>query len=135
MARIADLAQNRLVRSVILDTQARLADRQLQISTLQKSQNYLGISADSSRLVTLESSRTRINQFITNNTFIQLRLDTMLNSIDATKKTLVDVKNMLREALDDGTIPSGIDKNDFADVKMAEIQDFLKEEAFLKEKF
>ena len=125
MTRVADLAQNRLVRSIILDTQARLADRQLQISSLQKSQNYLGIAADSSRLVTLESSKRRIDQFMTDNVFIQLRMDTMLNSIDAAKKTLVDVKNLLREALDDGTIPSGINKNDFADVKMAEIQDFL----------
>ena len=125
MTRVADLAQNRLVRSLILDTQARLADRQLQISSLQKSQNYMGIAADSSRLVTLESSKRRIDQFITDNIFIRLRMDIMLNSIDAAKKTLVDVKNLLREALDDGTIPSGINKNDFADVKMAEIQDFL----------
>jgi flagellar hook-associated protein 3 FlgL len=123
--RIADLASNRLVQSTIVSTQQRLADRQLEISTMQKSQNYAGISDNSSRLVTLEASRTRINKFMSEHTFVQLRMDTMLNSVDALKNTLNDVRKLLREALDDGTIPSGINKDDFAQVKIAEIEDFL----------
>ncbi|MAF49843.1 MAG: hypothetical protein CMM10_16430 [Rhodospirillaceae bacterium] len=124
-ARIADLASNRLVQSTITRTQARLADRQLQISTLQKSQDYAGISDSSSRLVTLEASRRRVEQFMEEHTFVQLRMDVMLNSIDALKTTLNDVRGLLSEALDDGTIPSGIDKDDFAEVKMSEIEDYL----------
>lgn len=124
-ARIADLASNRLVQSTIVSTQQRLADRQMQISTLQKSQDYAGISDNSSRLVTLEASRTRINKFMSEHTFVQLRMDTMLNSVDALKSTLNDVRKLLREALDDGTIPAGINKDDFANVKMSEIEDFL----------
>ena len=124
-ARIADLASNRLVQSTIVSTQQRLADRQLEISTMQKSQDYAGISDNSSRLVTLEASRTRINKFMSEHTFVQLRMDTMLNSVDALKSTLNDVRKLLREALDDGTIPTGINKDDFANVKMAEIEDFL----------
>jgi flagellar hook-associated protein 3 FlgL len=124
-ARIADLASNRLVQATIVSTQQRLADRQIQISTFQKSQDYAGISDNSSRLVTLEASRTRINKFMSEHTFVQLRMDTMLNSIDALKNTLNDVRKLLREALDDGTIPKGIDKDDFANTKMAEIEDFL----------
>ena len=84
-ARIADLASNRLVQSTIVSTQQRLADRQLEISTMQKSQDYAGISDNSSRLVTLEASRTRINKFMSEHTFVQLRMDTMLNSVDALK--------------------------------------------------
>ena len=124
-ARVADLASNQLVQATILSTQQRLADRQLQISTLQKSQDYAGISDNSSRLVTLEASRTRANRFLSEHTFIQLRMDSMLNTIDALKNTLNDVRKLLREALDDGTIPNGINKDDFANVKMSEIEDFL----------
>ena len=38
--RITDLAQSRVVRSVILDAQNRMSDNQIKLSTLQKSQNY-----------------------------------------------------------------------------------------------
>ena len=124
-ARIADLASNRLVQATIANTQQRIMDRQLKISTLQKSQDYAGISDNSSRLVTLEASRIRINKFMSEHTFIQLRMDTMLNSIDAMKNTINDVRKLLREALDDGTIPNGINKDDFANIKMSEIEDFL----------
>ncbi len=126
MARIADLAQNKLVRSVILDTQQRLSDKQLQISTLQKSQNYAGISGDSNRLVTLEASEHRMAQFLNDNTFVNLRMNTMLTSIDSIKTTMGDVKGLLRDILDgDGGLPSGIDKDDVTDIKISELTDFL----------
>lgn len=125
MTRVADLAQNRLVRSVILDTQSRLADKQLQISTLQKSQNYFGIASEASRLVSLETSERRMSQFLTDNIFVNLRMETMLNTMDSLKTTLKDVRSILREITDDGTLPVGINKDDIADVKMSEIQDFL----------
>jgi flagellar hook-associated protein 3 FlgL len=125
MTRVADLAQNKLVRSVILDTQARLAANQLQISTLQKSQTYAGISSQSARLVSLETSERRMSQFLTDSTFINLRMDTMLNSIDSLKTSLKDVRSLLRDILDDGKLPAGIDKDDIADTKISEIVDFL----------
>ncbi len=125
VTRVADLANNRLVQSLIFNAQDRIADRQLQISTLQKSQDYAGIAGDSSRLVTLEASRTRIDQFMSGNTFIELRMNTMLNSIDTLKDSLQDVKNLVREILDDGATPDGVDKDDIAEIKMAEIEDFL----------
>ena len=125
MTRIADLAQNKLVRSVILDTRSRIADRQLQISTLQRSQDYAGISEDASRLVTLETSERRIEQFIGDNAFVSMRMDAMLNSIDSLKSSLADVRGLLRDILDDGTLPAGIDKDDISDIKISEIEDFL----------
>ena len=124
-ARIADLGSNRLIQATIANTQQRSMDRQLKISTMQKSQDYAGIADNSSRLVTLEASRIRINKFMSEHTFIQLRMDTMLNSVDALKNTINDVRKLLREALDDGTIPKGINKDEFATVKMGEIEDFL----------
>ena len=40
MTRIADIAQNKAVTNLILDTQSRLNDKQAQISSNQKSQDY-----------------------------------------------------------------------------------------------
>lgn len=125
VTRVANLASNRLVNSLIQNTQNRIADRQLQISTLQKSQDYAGIAGDSSRLVTLEASRRRIDQFTNDNTFVELRMNTILNSIDALKNSLGDVRGLVRDILDDGALPDGIDKDDISNIKMSEIQDFL----------
>jgi len=125
VTRVTDLANNRLVQSLILNTQDRIQDRQLQISTLQKSQDYVGIADESSRLVTVEASQRRIDQFLNDNTFIDLRMNTMLNSIDSLKSSLSDMRNLVREILDDGNVPDGIDKDDISQIKMSEIQDFL----------
>jgi hypothetical protein len=94
MARVADLAQNKVVNSIILNTQQRINDRQLQISSLQKSQNYAGISSDSNRLVTLEASTRRVEQFLTDNVFVQLRMEAQLNSMDALDSTIDDLKGL-----------------------------------------
>jgi flagellar hook-associated protein 3 FlgL len=123
--RVSNLASNKLVQSTILRTQDRILDRQLQISTLQKSQDYAGIADETNRLVTMEASRRKVEQFMTEGTNVKLRMDTMLNSLDSLKTTLKDVEGMVRDLLDDGAIPDGIDKNSFASVKIAEIEDFL----------
>ena len=125
VTRISTLAQSLQLRTIISRTQDRLLDSQLKISTQQKSQNYMGIAADSSRLVSLEASRRKIDQFQSNNTFLTLRMQTMLNSVDKIRESIKDIRNLYREILDDGKIPSGINKDDLADIKMAEVQDFL----------
>ena len=125
MTRVADLAQSKVVQSVFQNTQARINDRQIQISTLQKSQTYAGIATDSNRIVTLEASRRRIEQFMSDNIFVQLRMETSLNSMDTLGTTVDDLKGLLTDILDDGTLPQGIDKDEIADVKLAEFSDFL----------
>ena len=123
--RITDLAQSRVVRSVILDAQNRMSDNQIKLSTLQKSQNYSGISESSNRLVGLETSNQRMEKFLEDNTFIKLRLDTMLNSINSMKSVLGDVRDILRDIDGEGVLTDGIDKDSTADVKISEIKDFL----------
>jgi len=123
--RIANLANSKLIQSVIAQTQARITDRQLQISTLQKSQDYAGISSETNRLVTLEASRRRVDQFMQEGAFVKLRMDTMLNSVNALKTTLSDVKGFINEVLEDGALPNGVDKDEFANVKISEVQDYL----------
>ena len=123
--RVSNLSSNKLVQSTILQTQSRILDSQLQISTLQKSQNYAGLADVASQLVTTEASRRKINQYMTEGTNVKLRMDTMLNSIDSLKKTLGDIQGMTRDIASAGTVPNGVDKDSFANVKMSEIADFL----------
>jgi hypothetical protein len=118
--RVSNLASNKLVQSTILRTQDRILDRQLQISTLQKSQDYAGIADETNRLVTMEASRRKVEQFMTEGTNVKLRMDTMLNSLDSLKTTLKDVEGLVRDLLDDGTLPDGIDKDEFCNVKLAD---------------
>jgi len=123
--RVSNLASNKLVQSTILRAQERILDRQLQISTLQKSQDYAGLADSTNRLVTVEATRRKVEQFTTEGSNVKLRMDTMLNSLASLKKTLSDVEGMVRDILDDGALPPGIDKDEFAVVKISEIEDFL----------
>ena len=77
MTRIADIAQNKAVTNLILDTQSRLNDKQAQISSNQKSQDYAGIAPDSMQLVSLEASERRMEQYLTDNVYVDLRLNIM----------------------------------------------------------
>ena len=80
VTRVTNLAANRLVQSMVLKSQDRINDAQLQLSSQQNSQDYRGIAADANSLVNVESSSRRVDQFIKDNTFINMRIETMLNS-------------------------------------------------------
>ena len=125
VTRVTDLANNRLVQSLIFNAQDRIQDRQLQLSTLQKSQDYVGIAGEAARLVSVEASERRIDQFLNDNSSVNLRMDMTLNSIDFLKNSLNDARGLVREILDDGNVPDGMDKDDISATKMSEIQDFL----------
>ena len=125
VSRVTNLSSNKLVQSIILKSQDRINDAQLKLSTQQKSQDYLGIGSDASRLVTLEASNRRIDQFLQDNSFVNMRIQAMLTSMDAVKKVLKDVRGLVREVLDDGNVPGGFDKDEIAAIKMDEIQNFL----------
>lgn len=125
MTRIADIAQNKAVTSLILDTQSRLNDKQAQISSNQKSQDYAGIASDSMQLVSLEASERRMEQYLTDNTYVDLRLNGTLNSIDSLKHSINDIRGLLRSLMVDGHLATGIDKDNICDVKTQEIEDFL----------
>ena len=74
MTRIADIAQNKAVTNLILDTQSRLNDKQAQISSNQKSQDYAGIAPDSMQLVSLEASERRMEQYLTDKCLCRFKI-------------------------------------------------------------
>ncbi len=99
MPRITNIAQHNLTISQIFETQSRLQRAQLQLSTGKKSPNYSGIADDSQRLVNLESSRARTDQFVTNNRIVTLRLQTMELSVANVFEAASKLKTMLVNGL------------------------------------
>ena len=124
VSRVTNLSSSRLINSLILKSQDRINEQQIKLTTQQKSQDYLGIGDDASRLLTVESSLRRIDQFIKDNAFIDMRMETMLNSMDAVGDILTEVRTLVRDVLEDGTL-DGIDKNDFSEIKMDQLESFL----------
>ena len=124
VSRVTNLSSSRLINSLILKSQDRINEQQIRLTTQQKSQDYLGIGDDASRLLTVESSLRRIDQFVKNNAFIDMRMETMLNSMDAVGDILTEVRTLVRDVLEDGEL-GGIDKNDFTEIKMDQLEGFL----------
>ena len=124
VSRVTNLSSSRLINSLILKSQDRINEQQIKLTTQQKSQDYLGIGDDASRLLTVESSLRRIDQFVKDNAFIDMRMETMLNSMDAVGDILTEVRTLVRDVLEDGTL-DGIDKNDFTEIKMDQLESFL----------
>ena len=124
VSRVTNLSSSRLINSLILKSQERINEQQIRLTTQQKSQDYLGIGDDASRLLTVESSLRRIDQFVKDNAFIDMRMETMLNSMDAVGDILKEVRTLVRDVLEDGTL-DGIDKNDFTEIKMDQLESFL----------
>ena len=124
VSRVTNLSSSRLINSLILKSQDRINEQQIRLTTQQKSQDYLGIGDDASRLLTVESSLRRIDQFIKDNAFIDMRMETMLNSMDAVGDILTEVRTLVRDVLEDGEL-GGIDKNDFTEIKMDQLEGFL----------
>ena len=124
VSRVTNLSSSRLINSLILKSQERINEQQIRLTTQQKSQDYLGIGDDTSRLLTVESSLRRIDQFVKNNAFIDMRMETMLNSMDAVGDILTEVRTLVRDVLEDGEL-GGIDKNVFTEIKMDQLESFL----------
>ena len=96
MTRIAPFAQQQLILQQVLNVQARTYDAQVQIATDKKSQDYAGIAKDSARLISLEATRTRTEQFLSN---IQVQ-DQRIQLVDLGLETLDTAARDMRDILD-----------------------------------
>ncbi len=96
MTRIAPFAQQQLILQQVLNIQARTYDAQVQIATDKKSQDYAGIAKDSARLISLETTRNRTEQFLSN---IQVQ-DQRIQLIDLGLETLDTAARDMRDILD-----------------------------------
>ena len=95
MSRVSQLAQQTLTLDNVLNAQKRIQDAQIQIATGVKSLSYAGISKQASRLVSLESLQSRINQFAKNNTVIEARLQRMDQSVSTIFDSMSELRRLL----------------------------------------
>ena len=77
MTRVSTMGHNNLLTAYALNTQSRMADAQTQVGTGFKSQTYSGIAHDATRLVTLETQRSRAENFRDGIDLVQTRLKLM----------------------------------------------------------
>ncbi len=84
--RVATFAQQQLITNAALRTQRKIAEAQLQIATGKKTQEFSGLAADASRLVTLKGQLSNAQQFIQNIVVTEKRLNLMEFSLEQIDK-------------------------------------------------
>lgn len=95
MTRIADLAASNTVIARILETQKRLHDLEIQVSTEKKSQTYQGIARSSQQLVNYENARDKLESFVATNQTMDMRVQTTVTVVDGIKTTLTEFRDAL----------------------------------------
>jgi len=99
MTRVTDLAQFNTAMYYLTQTQSRVSDEQSQISSGVKSLNYAGLAPDVNRLVTLETSHARVDQYVANNNLVADRLQTMEGNVSQLFDVATNLKTLLVNAL------------------------------------
>lgn len=99
MTRVASLAQFDRTLSHINDTQQLWNKLQLQIASGRKSEDYAGLGRGAERLVSLQTTHSRITQYTDNNKLVDTRLQTMESSIGQVYDILGRYKTLLINAL------------------------------------
>ena len=127
MARIASLAANNELVRLMLQTQSRVQDLQVQVSTEQKSQNYLGIARDSERLLDLELQKSLLSRFVDNNDITDAKLSATEASLEGIETT---IRNF-REALFEYEAGSLDDQGRVANVQEAAFRALVDMESYL----
>jgi flagellar hook-associated protein 3 FlgL len=99
MTRVTDLAQFNTALFYLNQTRGRVSEEQSQISSGVKSLTYAGLSPDVNRLVTLETAHARVEQYVTNNTLVASRLQTMEGNVAQLYDVATGLKTLLVNAL------------------------------------
>ena len=88
MTRVSTYAGNAQLLSYLADTNRRLQEGQIQLTTNKKAQIYSGIATESQRLVTFENTFSSLERFKTNNDTAAMRLDITTTAVDAMRETV-----------------------------------------------
>lgn len=108
--RVTALAQQQFSLDQIKKLQARMAEKNIEITSGVKSQRYSGISEDSKRLVNLEATHLSLTRFVENNTIVDQRLQAMETNTSQLGEIASSIRTELVSALNAGNAPvSGID--------------------------
>ena len=101
MTRVANLSAQNLSLSLLQQTQSRVMDAQVQISTGKKAERYAGIAQESGRLLSLKSEHARVTQFMAGNKVADMRLQKMETSVAGTMEVASKLRTLLVNATHD----------------------------------
>ncbi|HER26138.1 MAG TPA: hypothetical protein ENI69_03420, partial [Rhodospirillales bacterium] len=97
MTRIANFASNTQMVTLLLRTQKRMQDAQVQIASEKVSQDYKGIANDAERLVNIENDTTMLDRYATNNTIADLKLSVLETTLDGIRTSIRNFREYLFE--------------------------------------
>jgi flagellin-like hook-associated protein FlgL len=96
VSRISTLASNTQLVNILLATQKRLRESEVQVSSEKVSETYLGLARDAERLIGLENKSVLLERFKRNNEIAQLKVDTTGSSLDIIRQAINDFQKDLQ---------------------------------------
>ena len=91
-SRIYDAASSSSLINIMMRAQNRLYDANAQVASGKVSDNYMGISRETQRLINLETTQDVNQRYIDNNNLADLRLTIMDSSIQGIEEAMRDVR-------------------------------------------
>ncbi len=88
ISRISNLASNNQLVSLLLRTQARVQNAQIQVGSEKKSQDYGGLGFESERLVSIENQTKMLERYKRNNELADMRLSAQETTLSGIKTTI-----------------------------------------------
>ena len=124
MFRVANYAQHLLTLSYSMRTQSSLAERQIEIASGKRAQQYSSISNDSSQLVNIERAVARTEQFTRNIDQALTRLGIMESSVATLVQRATEVLAIMSSAISGENI-NDVPLQEFSATFLAEAESLL----------
>lgn len=99
MYRVATFANQQLTMAYAMESQRKVYDLQVQVSSGKVATEYYGVGNDVHRLVSLETASTRTAQYKANNLTVDKRLEAMETSVAQIYETVTEFRSLLINAL------------------------------------
>ncbi|NIA69462.1 hypothetical protein HBA54_12750 [Pelagibius litoralis] len=124
MFRVADFAQYQLTMSYTMRTQGQVAERQIEMASGYRAQQYSAISSDASELVNIERSVARSTQFNRNIDQALTRLGIMESSVAIMVQRSTEVLAIMSSAISGENI-NDVPLQEFSATFLAEMESLL----------
>lgn len=109
----------------LAQTQSRLADEQIQVSSGYKSPDYTGIANDASRLVSMQGQLGRVTQYQTDNKLVSDRLTSAESSVAQVYNVVGNIKTLLVNALNGSTTTQDVNLSGQASTMLDQVAALL----------
>lgn len=95
ITRISNLSSNNQLVSLLLRTQARVHNAQIQVGSEKKSQDYGGLGSEAERLVSIEDQTKMLTRYKRNNELADMRLSAQETTLSGIKTTIRNFRENL----------------------------------------